>query len=74
MVAIDAGNPPLNSTLSVTITVEDINEKPPVFDEDTFVPLEVIEDAGGVGSGIFLFIIIINSSRIPNIGVITSFE
>lgn len=51
VVATDAGNPPRSSSVPVTVTIDDVNEKSPVFVEDSIAPLSVVEGDAGVNEG-----------------------
>ena len=42
---IDSGNPRLNSTTFITVTITDINDKPPILDVTSFETLSIEEDS-----------------------------
>ena len=45
IVVIDSGNPRLYDTMYVNVTITDINDKPPVFKDSSFITLNVEEDS-----------------------------
>ena len=48
LVATDHGNPPLSSSVSVTVSVRDVNDKEPTFDQSLY--LASVPENRGVGS------------------------
>ena len=46
VIAIDSGNPRLNDSVQVKVTIDDINDKAPAFNNTSFKTLEINEDFG----------------------------